>query len=133
MLCYDNGNGGKGGNGGSGNGGSIGYAGNGGEGGSTYLSITNSTIYNMISIGHAGSGGAGGNGAVTGLNGESGYRSGNIYNNIFYTTSSINLPDIPLYTTPIPGTNIIGGHTIAGNYWPNYGGYNYLNFKNTSL
>ena len=98
------------------------------------------SIIDSISIGSGGSagsyggGGTGGNGSGTGgAYGVAGSRSGNVYNNIIYNTLPVNLPDIALYTAPTTGTNIIGGPTIAGNYWPNYSAYNYLNFQNTSL
>ena len=131
----DGGRGGTGGTGGSGgNGGDGGNGGNGGDGGSISLSITDSTITGSIQYGMAGEkglglrGGYGGvgitTGGTTGANGVSGDNgipgttTGTAYNNILYTTPD-QLTGITLYTTPTPGTNIIGGNTIAGNYWTN--------------
>ena len=141
------GNGGAGGSGGGGGaggsaswsgyaGGSGGRGGNGGNGGSLSLSITGNSV-GTISIGNAGNRGTFGNGGVGGSGdpdgpsgssgnyGNGGGKTGNIYNNIIYSTGPLTLTGITLYTTPTPGTNIIGGTTIAGNYWTNTDGTGY--------
>ena len=132
----DYGNGGPGGYGG--------YGGNGGNGGSVSLTITNSHI-NIQVVGNGGTGGtggsggnggtggtggSGGNGADGGNGGNGGYGTnggtgGSVYNNIIYSTGPLTLTGITMYTTPTPGTNIIGGTTIAGNYWTNPAGTGY--------
>ena len=134
------GNGGRGGNGGDeGNGDRAGNGGNGGRGGTAskiQISITGSTLLNnspiSTTLGTGGNGGGGGNGGSPsgssgsqGQRGGSGSQSGTIYNNIIYSTGPLTLTGITLYTTPTPGTNIIGGSTIAGNYWTNTAGTGY--------
>ena len=130
---------GTGGNGGTG--GSVSNYGDGGSGGTggnaskIQISITGSTLLNNSPIsttlgtgGHGGNGGNGGGGGSWGSQGQSGgsgSQSGTIYNNIIYSTGPLTLTGISLYTTPTPGTNIIGGTTIAGNYWTNTAGTGY--------
>ena len=129
STSYGGGNGGKGGNGGTG-----------GTGGSISLTISESTV-GIISLGNGGNGGKGGNGGTGGYgyNGNGGHggngasggygtnggTGGSVYNNIIYSTGPLTLTGITLYTTPTPGTNIIGGTTIAGNYWTNTEGTGY--------
>ena len=128
------GNGGRGGSGGSayspninGNGGD---GGDGGNGRSLTISITSSTT-SITTVGNSGTGGTGGtrgtgkSSGVNGGSGSAGTRSGTIYNNIIYSTGPLTLTGITIYTTPTPGTNIVGGTTIAGNYWTNTDGTGY--------